>query len=310
MMQNRGNPTKKYLVALTGPTAIGKTRLAIQMARDFKTEIISADSRQFYRELQIGTAAPTAEELAAARHHFVGNLSITQSYNVSQYEKEVLAQLNELFREHRMVVLVGGSGLYIDAVCNGIDELPDPDPALRAELREMLEIQGLAALNIRLYGLDPVYYSMVDRANPKRVMRALEVCLTTGKKYSDLRKQAPKQRPFEIVKIALNMDRATLFNRINQRVDMMVNQGLVEEARQFYTSRHFNALNTVGYKELFRFFDGDITLEQAIADIKTNSRRYAKRQLTWCKRDPQYHWFSPSDYKAIHDFVKTNLMSL
>lgn len=290
---------KKQLIIITGPTAIGKTGLAIQIAKHFNTEIISADSRQFYREMSIGTAKPDADELAAVRHHLVGQLSVHDHYNVSMFEQDALALLEKLFKEHDQVVMVGGSGLYINALCHGIDELPDADEALREELNRVLEEPGIEPLQTELEKLDPEYYRQVDRSNPKRLMRAIEVCRITGKKYSELRKSEPKSRDFEIIKIGLNTDRELLFDRINRRVDEMIAAGLVEEVRSLEKYKHLNALNTVGYKEIFDHFDGKYTLEKAIEKIKTNTRRYAKRQLTWFKKDKEIVWFEPDDLEGI-----------
>ncbi len=292
------------LIVLTGPTAIGKTALSIDLAKALHTEIISADSRQFYREMAIGTAKPTEEETADIPHHFINNLSIHDKYNVSMYENEVLEFLKVKFQQYQTLILTGGSGLYIDAVCKGIDTLPDPDIELRKELQEIFDNQGIEILQQRLQRLDPIYYDEVDKQNHKRLMRAIEVCETSGKPYSSLRTATKKERPFRIIKIALNMDRPLLFERINLRVDMMMEQGLLEEVKRLVPYKNINALNTVGYKELFRYFDHEITLEQAITDIKTNTRRYAKRQLTWLKKDEEYVWFHPKDFTAILEYIQ------
>jgi tRNA dimethylallyltransferase len=280
----------KELIVIAGPTAVGKTRYAIELAQKYGTEIISADSRQFYRELRIGTAAPTPEELAAAPHHFIGNLSIHDYYNVSIYEQEALKLLDKLFETHKRVIAVGGSGLYIDALCYGIDELPDADEELRAEIKRRFAEEGIRYLQEEVKRLDPAFYEIVDRNNPKRLQRALEVCLATGKPYSSLRTNQRKQRPFKISKYVLTMEREQLYDRINRRVDLMMEAGLQEEVRGLLPYKKLNALNTVGYKELFRYFDGEISLDQAVTDIKTNSRRYAKRQLTWFKRYDDFEW--------------------
>ena len=290
---------KPLLIVITGPTATGKTALSVQLAQIWQTEILSADSRQFYKEMSIGTAKPGPAEMQEVPHHFVGHLSFNESYNVSAYEQESLALLQQLFRQIDTAVMVGGSGLYIKAACEGIDRLPDPDPALRQELNALYESQGIAALKTRLFQLDEAYYRQVDRNNPKRLIRAIEVCETTGKKYSDLRRQQPQPRPFDILKIGLDMPRQELFDRIHHRTDAMIAQGLVKEAALLKTYRHLNALNTVGYKELFRYMDGEIDLEQAVTDIKTNTRRYAKRQMTWFKRDKDITWFHPSQVREI-----------
>jgi len=297
----------KSLIIITGPTAAGKTAFSIRLARHFGTEIISADSRQFYREMRIGTAFPTPEELSAVRHHFVGNLSVEDEYNVATYEVEVLEKLDNLFGKHDVVVMCGGSGLYIDAVCRGIDDLPDHDPSLRETLKEELAEKGLEAMVAKLDILDPEYAEIVDRKNPNRVLRALEVCMQTGMTYSSLRKNVSRQRPFHIIRLGLNLPREELFRRIEARVDMMMAGGLLDEARALLPFRHLNALNTVGYKELFAFLDGKISLEQAIADIKTSTRRYARRQLTWFRRDKDMAWFSPDDFEGALEYVESAL---
>jgi tRNA dimethylallyltransferase len=304
-------PTKNpppTLIVLIGPTAIGKTKTAIELARYFHTEIISADSRQFYRELKIGTASPSQEELAGARHHFIGQLAIEDYYNVSRYEEDVLNLLPMLFAKHNLAILTGGSGLYIDAICKGIDQLPDPDDKLRAEIKSWHTEKGLEFLQNKLEELDPEYFAIVDKANPKRLMRALEVCISTGKTYTSLRKNQPKTRGFNTIKIGLNRPRKELFERISLRVDQMIADGLVEEVKSLVKLRNHNALNTVGYKEIFEFFDGKITLERAIENIKTNTRRYAKRQLTWFKRDEEIKWFLPGEPMEIIGFIESKLI--
>jgi tRNA dimethylallyltransferase len=283
---------EKTLIVLAGPTAVGKTSMAISIAQALHTEIISADSRQFYREMKIGTAAPTQEELAKARHHFIGNLSIHDYYNVSIYEQEALIKISELFENKNYIVVVGGSGMYLDALCNGIDQLPDADFELRNQIVNNYQIHGLPWLQAEVEHLDPEYFYSCDSNNPKRLQRALEVILATGKTYSSQRTKEKKARPFKILKFVLNADRTLLYNRIDQRVDVMVKDGLIDEARNLFPNRELNALNTVGYKELFASFDQQISLEQAIIDVKTHSRNYAKRQLTWFKRDPEYIWVS------------------
>lgn len=295
---------KKTLVVVLGPTAVGKTDIAIRLARELHTEIISADSRQLYLEIPIGTAAPAVDQLAAVPHHFTGTLSLHQDYNISQYEKEVLALLRQKFREHNVMIMCGGSGLYIDAVCKGIDQLPDSDPVLRKSLQEKWQQQGIGALQEQLKSLDPEYYAQVDRQNHKRLMRAIEVCLQTDKKYSELRLNKPQKRDFNILKIGLQLPREMLFEHINRRTETMMENGWLEEAKKVLPFRKQNALNTVGYKELFAYLDGKLTLEEAIEKIKTNTRRYAKRQLTWFKKDKEIHWFSPEDVEVILQFVK------
>jgi len=284
--------TNKELIVIAGPTAVGKTSYAIELAKKYKTEILSADSRQFYRELQIGTAAPTEEELAAAPHHFIGNLSIHDYYNVSMYEQEAIHLIEDLFQKHDKLIVVGGSGLYIDALCYGIDELPDADKSLRSEIKRRFAEEGIEYLQKEVERLDPDFYKVVDKNNHKRLQRALEVCLATGKTYSSQRTNKKKSRPFKIRKIVLNMERELLYERINKRVDLMMEAGLLDEVKSLLPNRELNALKTVGYTELFRFLDGDISLEQAVTDIKTNSRRYSKRQVTWFKRYDDFEWIT------------------
>ena len=281
------------LLVLTGPTASGKTALAIRWAEKFRTEIISADSRQFYREMRIGTAAPTEAELRRVPHHFVGHLSVNDSYNVYRYEQDVLTLLEKLFKQHDTVVMTGGSGLYIDAVCNGIDLLPDPDPALRENLWRMLRENRVEEFHQMLKEKDPEYYAVVDRQNPVRMIRALEVCIQTGQSFSSLRQQQAKKRPFQIQKYAISLPKEQLHERINRRVELMMAEGLEAEARSLYPLRHHNALQTVGYKELFEYFDGQCTLDESVAAIQTHTRQYAKRQMTWFHRDETYQGITP-----------------
>lgn len=285
--ENFNRPT---LIVIAGPTAVGKTQFCIALAKQYGCSIISADSRQFYREMNIGTAAPTKEEMGNIPHYFVGHLSIKDYYSVSRFEQDVLKLLPTLFQQTNTVIMTGGSGLYLDAVCYGIDELPDPDPAIREEVIRLYENEGLTALQTKLQLLDPEYYESVDVANHKRLIRAIEVCLQTGKPYSSFRSMSQKVRDFDIVKYCLSRPRDILFSRINQRVDLMMEQGFLEEATQLYSHRHLNALNTVGYKELFQYLDGVLSLEEAVNDIKTHTRRYAKRQLSWFKRDASYQY--------------------
>jgi len=308
--RNISMPDKpKYLIVVAGPTAIGKTAFSIRLARNFDTEILSADSRQFYREMRIGTACPGQEELASVKHHFIGNLSIHDHYNVARYEEEAMLLLEKLFMEKNVVILTGGSGMYIDAVCKGIDDLPDHDADLRRKLKAELEQNGIVAFGHKLQQLDPEYYEVVDLNNPNRLLRAMEVCLQTGKTYTSLRKNASKPRPFHIMKIGLNTEREILFQRIGDRVDRMMQEGLLKEVRSLLPYREHNALNTVGYKELFAFLDGDVGLEQAVENIKTNTRRYAKRQLTWFKRDEDMNWFDPSDDQGVSEFLSLQSIS-
>lgn len=293
-------------MVVAGPTAVGKTAVGIRLAKAFSTEIISCDSRQFYRELFIGTAKPTEAELAEVKHHFISNLSIHEYYNVSKFENEALTVLEVLFQKHDIVFMVGGSGLYIDAVTKGIDDQPDAKPETRKLLKDILENDGIEKLQNMLQKSDPEYFDVVDKANPARIMRALEVCIDTGKTFTELRLNQPKQRNFNILKIALNLPREVLFKRIETRVDAMIESGLIDEARRFYSERELTALKTVGYRELFEYFDGKIMLEQAITDIKTNTRRYAKRQLTWLKRDVEYQWFEPEEVNRIEERILKN----
>ena len=280
----------KTLKVLEGPTAVGKTALAIQWAQEARTEIVSADSRQFYRELNIGVARPEPEELAAVKHHFIACKSIAEYYSVSRYEQEALVVLEKLFERHQTVILTGGSGLYVNALCNGIDDLPDPAPELREKLKRQLAEEGIGSLQADLKRLDPAFYEQIDLMNPARLRRALEVCLTTGKPYSSLRTNAKKSRPFRIERYALNRPKEELHERIHLRVDKMMAQGLLEEARDLYPHASLNALQTVGYRELFDYFGGKISLEQAVSDIKTHTRRYAKRQLTWLRKQEEITW--------------------
>lgn len=279
---------KPTLLVIAGPTAVGKTQFAIETALQCESVVLSADSRQFYREMKIGTAAPSNEELATVKHYFIGNLSIHDYYSVSKYEQDVLQLLPSLFAQHNVVVMTGGSGLYIDAVCNGIDELPDPDPEIRQFVNNIYKNDGIESLRSQLRKVDKAYYNSCNLADHKRMIRAVEVSLQMGKPYSDFLKNPHKKRDFNIIKYCLVRPREELFDRINRRVDLMMEQGLLEEARQLYPYRELNSLNTVGYKELFDFFDGKLSLEQAITDIKTHTRRYAKRQMTWFKRDGSY----------------------
>lgn len=289
----------KRLVVIVGPTGCGKTALSIRLAEHFRAPIISTDSRQFYRGLPIGTAQPTAEELARAEHHFIASHELTDEINCGRYEVMALERLEELFRKHDTVVAVGGSGLYVRALCEGMDDLPEADEHLRADLMQRLEKEGVASLAEQLKTLDPTYYEVVDRQNPSRVMRALEVCLQTGVPYSSLRTGRRRERPFTIIKIGIDLPREELYGRIDRRVELMMEEGLEAEARAVYPHRALNSLQTVGYKELFAHFDGAITKEEAVALIQRNSRRYAKRQLTWFRRDAEVAWYRPDDDEAM-----------
>lgn len=294
----------KTLIILLGPTGVGKTDLSLQIAKSFKTVIISADSRQIYRQIPIGTAAPSLKDRQKVTHYFVDELDLTEYYSASQFEQDVMTKLNDLFQTHDTVVLTGGSMMYIDAVCNGIDDIPTIDGKLRDELKNRYDTEGIEPIREQLRLLDPVFYRQVDLDNHKRVIHALEICLMSGKPYSSLRTNTKKERPFRILKVGLNRDRDELYERINLRVDKMMEQGLLEEARAVYPLRHLNSLNTVGYKELFQYFDGEADLEFAIDKIKQNSRIYSRKQMTWFKRDKDIHWFHPEDKQKILRFIK------
>lgn len=295
--------TKRQLIVVVGPTASGKTDLSIALARHYNAPIISTDSRQVYKGLAIGTAYPTEEQLQAVEHHFIAELEPTEDFNCGQYEQQALERLDTLFETHDTVVAVGGSGLYVRALCEGMDNLPQADAALRDSLKERLQTEGVEALAEQLKELDPEYYNIVDRQNPARVMRALEVCLSSGCKYSELRSGERKERDFQIVKVGVTMPREQLYDRVNRRVDMMIAAGLEAEVRAVLPYRHCNSLRTVGYSEMFDYFDGVITLEQAVELIKRNTRHYAKRQLTWFRRDAEVQWFNPSDREQIVKYI-------
>ena len=296
------------LIVIVGPTGSGKTALAVTLARHYSAPIISTDSRQFYRGLPIGTAQPTAEELSLAEHHFIADRDIDDDFNSGRYEQEALARLDELFKRHDVVVAVGGSGLYIQALCEGMDNLPEANEELRQSLKQRLEREGIEPLFDELRRLDADYAEVVDRHNPARIMRALEVCITSGKPYSEQRKGEKQQRPFRIVKIGTDLPRDVLYERINLRVDMMISQGLEAEARTMLAKRELNSLQTVGYREMFDYFDGNCSLDEAIELIKRNSRRYAKRQLTWFRRDAEIAWFSPHDIEPIISHIDAKIL--
>lgn len=295
--------SRPTLIVVVGPTGSGKSALAVELAKHYGAPIISTDSRQVYRGLPIGTAQPTVDELAAAKHYFIADREVEDNFNCGRYEAEALALLEELFKDDRYVVAVGGSGLYVKALCEGMDSLPEADDAVREMLKSRLENEGIGSLVEELRRLDPKYAEEVDLCNPARVMRALEVCLTTGKPYSEQRSGTIAERWFNIVKIGTDMPRDVLYERIDRRVDMMVEEGLVEEARAMYPKRALNSLQTVGYREMFDYFDGAISLAEAIELVKRNSRRYAKRQLTWFRRDESIGWFAPTDLEHIIEFI-------
>lgn len=295
------------LIVLLGPTGVGKTELSLRVASHVGSPIISADSRQLYKELVIGTAAPTAEQLARVKHYFVGTLSLTDYYNASQFEEEVLVCLENLFQSASNVVMTGGSMMYIDAVCNGIDELPTVSQEIRTNLMKRFEAEGLDPIREELKRLDPQHYNEVDLNNYKRVIHALEICLMTGRPYSELRTNTKKTRPFRIIKIGLTRDREELCDRINARVDQMMRDGLLEEARHVYPYKHLNSLNTVGYKEMFNYLDGEWPLDFAVEKIKRNSRVYARKQMTWFKRDKEINWFHPDNIEGILTFLDEQL---
>lgn len=299
--------TTKTLVVLVGPTGIGKTPAGIKIAEHFQTELISADSRQIFKEMRIGTAVPDKNELSKAKHHFIHSHSIFDNYNASRYETEVLALLPQLFERHPVVLLVGGSMLYVDAVCKGIDTMPDADAEIREKLKRQLKQEGISGLHLQLKKLDPDYYFQVDLKNPNRIIHALEICLATGKPYSSFRSNQKKTRPFSIVKIGLDCERSELHHRINQRVDKMINDGLEDEARELFRHKNLTALNTVGYREFFAYFDGEISREKAIELIKRNSRRYARKQLTWFRKDKDIVWFKSDETEKIISFLEKKL---
>lgn len=281
----------KFLIVVVGPTAIGKTSLGIELARSFNTEVISADSRQFFKEMRLGTAVPFKGELEAVKHHFIQHISIEDEYSVGDFERDAIEKLKELYQQKDVVVMVGGSGLYIDAVTKGLDDFPEVDPQIRRDLKRELEESGLEKLQEELQIQDPDYYSEVDLQNPHRVLRALEICRGTGKAYSSFRKESSKNRFFEPVYVGLTAERATVYERINRRVDIMMEQGLLQEVEALFSRKHLNALNTVGYKELFKYLQGEWDLETAVSEIKKNTRRFAKRQFTWFRKNEQINWF-------------------
>tara|TARA_R110002124_G_scaffold101220_2_gene248647 strand:+ start:459 stop:1373 length:915 start_codon:yes stop_codon:yes gene_type:complete len=286
---------KNTLITIVGPTAIGKTALSIKLANHFKSDIISCDSRQFFKEMTIGTAVPSADELSAAKHHFIQNRSIFDAYNVGEFERDALAKLEDLFLKNPIQIMVGGSGLYVDAVLQGLDYFPEVDSKIREDLTKELEEKGIESLQEKLQKLDIETYNTIALENPHRIMRALEICIGSGKTYSEFKNKPKEPRNFNVIKVGLTADREIIYNRINQRVDVMIENGLVEEAQNLHQHKELNALQTVGYRELFSFFEEDFTKEFAIGEIKKNTRRFAKRQITWFKRDEKTLWF---DYKS------------
>ena len=298
---------KKYLLVLLGPTGVGKTEISLNIAEFYGCPIVSSDSRQFYRELKIGTAAPNDDQLSSVKHYFIGSHSIFDEYNAGQYELDVIDLLKNLFLENDVVLLVGGSMMYIDAVCNGIDDIPNVDAKTREFWKREYEEKGLEYIQNELLRLDPKHYQEVDLQNYKRVMHALEICTITGKPYSDVRTGLRKTRDFDIVKIGLNRPRPKLYDRINQRVEIMMEEGLLEEAKHFFEFRHLNTLNTVGYKEIYDFLDGKWPLDFAVNMIQQDSRRYAKRQLTWFNRDKEIQWFHPDNENEIFEYLQSKI---
>ena len=300
----------KTLIVIAGPTASGKTAAAIKVAKALNTVIINADSRQFYKEMSIGTAAPTPKELQEVKHYFVHHISILDDYDVAQYEQDVIKLLKKLFQDHDHVILTGGSGLFIDAVCKGIDAMPDIEESTRNKVEQLYKDGGISAMQEEVKRLDPDYWAIVDQKNPRRLQRALEVCYQTGKTFTSFRTNTGVKREFNIVKYALFWEKQELYNRINKRVEIMLSQGLVDEARRLYPYRRRNALNTVGYKELFDYFDGKCSLEEAVEQIKLNTRHYAKRQMTWLRKDQDYQWVTAKEITANYNGELSELSEL
>lgn len=293
------------LIVIVGPTGVGKTALCIDVAKQLDTVIINADSRQMFKEIPIGTAAPTDDEQNMVKHYFIGNLSIKDYYNASMFENEVITLLGRLFHEKDVVILSGGSMMYVDAVCNGIDDIPTVNEHIRNLVKEDYERHGLSKMQNKLKELDPEYYSIVDKNNPKRVIHAVEICLSTGRTYTSFRTNIKKERPFRIIKIGLTRERGELYGSIDERVENMIASGLIDEARRMHPYKGLNALNTVGYKELFDYFDGNCTLEEAIFRIKCNTHKYCRKQLTWFKRDKDIRWFSPDNVEEIINYIRS-----
>ncbi len=295
------------LIVLIGPTGVGKTELSLELVERYHTSIVSADSRQIYADLQIGTASPTPEQLSRAKHYFIGNLKLSDYFSAAQYEEEAMKLLSSLFKDHDVVILTGGSMMYVDAICKGIDLIPTIEQETREMMQQKYQQQGLESLCEELKLLDPEYYQVVDRKNPKRIVHALEICYQTGKTYTSFRTHPKKDRPFRMIKIGLNRPREELYNRINLRVDQMIKDGLVEEALRVYPHRDLNSLNTVGYKEMFNYLDGLWTLDYAIEKIKVNTRTYARKQLTWFKHDDEIQWFHPDDKAKVIQYIDQQL---
>ncbi len=298
---------QKNLILVVGPTAVGKTDLCINLAKKFKTEIVSCDSRQFYRELNLGTAKPSPDELSQVPHHLINSLSIEEDYDVRRFEHDALEILDTIFKDRSIAVMTGGSGLFADAITRGFDEIPDIDPGIRKRVISNFEAHGLDWLQTEVSRVDPEYYALVDRQNPQRLMRALEVFVGTGLKFSGFRQRKKTERPFRVIKIGLEREREELYHRIDQRMDQMINQGLFEEAQSLFEKRHLNALQTVGYSEIFGYLEGHYDRPEAIRLLKRNSRRYAKRQLTWFRRDPEIRWFHPDQFEEILSWLKTQI---
>ena len=299
---------EKNLILVVGPTAVGKTDLCLNLAKKFNTEIVSCDSRQFYREMQLGTAKPTRDELTQVKHHLIDSLSIEDDYDVRRFEKDALEILELIFRSKETAIITGGSGLFADAIASGFDEMPEVSPEIRGKIIAEYEEKGLGWLQSQVADYDPDYYSQVDRQNPQRLMRALEIYLGTGSKFSSFRRKTKTVRPFKVIKVGLERDRNELYRRIDQRMDQMIEAGLFDEAKSLFQKRHLNAMQTVGYSEIFGFLEGKYDREEAIRLLKRNSRRYAKRQLTWFRRDPEIRWFHPDQEQEILTWIQTQIV--
>ncbi|MDN5199983.1 tRNA (adenosine(37)-N6)-dimethylallyltransferase MiaA [Fulvivirgaceae bacterium BMA10] len=309
MCSKLGNVHHKYLLVVVGPTAVGKTSICIDLAVALNAEIISADSRQFYQEMNVGTAKPSIDELSQVPHHLINSLSIHDDYNIVSFEKDALAMIDTVHQEKDIAILTGGSGLYVKTVCEGIDDVPKTDEKIREELNQRFEAEGLSNLLEELKNLDPVYFKKVDRHNPQRIIRALEVCLTTGQPFSSFLREKKIQRPFKIIKVGLERERSELYQRIDERMDQMINIGLFEEAKKLYPFKKLNALQTVGYKEIFDFMDGVYDESEAVRLLKRNSRRYAKRQFTWFKKDDSIQWFHPDNFEEMLNWIRTEILN-